>query len=164
MEFQRLYPQYNVSNDRRKQNIDVPQERRTGIERRSEDRISLDTDIMRDLYDVKDKVSKISGSNFNQSISTAATNSIYSDQFVRTNKPNHIENVMKNNEPPSSTAIMGGILLTALSGVMAGALFGTIAGVGVALGIGAYMGGKILKQAIVEHMTESEKNKKNDRK
>ena len=54
---------------------------------------------------------------------------------------------------------MGGILAVAMGGVIATTLLGT-AGAVIAVGFGAYIGGKVLKQAIVNQIVENEKNKK----
>lgn len=48
-----LYPQYQRSQDRRQQNIPVAIDRRSGKDRRSEDRVQLDTRLTRDIFEVK---------------------------------------------------------------------------------------------------------------
>lgn len=165
LDVNKLYPQYQPMPDRRKQDSMVPFERRSGDDRRTPDRVQLDTNLTRDIFEIKNKVEQLqkvveaSGLNFTQN----ASNTIYSDQFVTTNKNPQLDKAMKNTEPPTSTSILAGILAVTLGGVVAGAFFGT-AGVAVALGIGAYMGGKALKQAVVEHMTESEKNTRKKKK
>lgn len=161
LEFQRLYPQYNVIADRRKQSVTVPFERRTGEERRSQDRVQLDTTLTRDIFEVKNKISqmqKTSPINFAQDVSKAPPSALNSDQFVKATKPSNNDNQPpKKSDPPSTTAIVGGILAVTLAGVLAGAFLG-IGGAVVAVGLGAYIGGKALKQALVSHMTESAKN------
>lgn len=167
LDVNRLYPQYSVSTERRKQNVAVPFERRSGVDRRSEERVSLDTNLTRDIFEVKNSISELqkttkqTADKFNvENISApAATNVLKTDEFVRTEKEKPIEPVSKKYEPPSSMALMGGILAVAMGGVIATTLLGT-AGAVIAVGFGAYLGGKILKQAIVNQIVEIEKNKK----
>lgn len=51
--FYKLYPQYQITSDRRQQSIPVAQERRSGNDRRTEERVALPTSIKKDLYSVK---------------------------------------------------------------------------------------------------------------
>ena len=53
--FYKLYPQYQVTADRRQQSVPVVQERRSGKDRRTEERVALPSNIKRDLYRVKAK-------------------------------------------------------------------------------------------------------------
>ncbi len=48
----RLYPQYQRSQDRRQRNIPVAIERRSGQDRRSTDRVALDSQLTRDIFEV----------------------------------------------------------------------------------------------------------------
>lgn len=54
-----LYPQYNNSRDRRQQNIPVTVERRSGVDRRSSDRLQLDSRLTQDIFAVKNQVAKL---------------------------------------------------------------------------------------------------------
>jgi len=66
----KLYPQYQITADRRQQSVPVVQERRSGQDRRTEERVILPTNIKRDLYDVKTRCEKtfaVFKSNKNQS-------------------------------------------------------------------------------------------------
>ena len=158
----RLYPQYQVVTDRRKKNVPVAFERRSGVERRSEDRVSMDTRLTRDIFEVKNKISQLQKKNpvnFSQDVSIAASNSVKFDQFVKNDFSKTAEKIVESKESPSSTAMLGGILGIALAGVVASSLLGP-AGAVVAIGFGAYLGGKVLKQMVVSHMVEKEKNKK----
>ncbi len=51
--FYRLYPQYQVTADRRQQSVPVAQDRRSGKDRRTEERVALPSSIKKDLYSVK---------------------------------------------------------------------------------------------------------------
>ncbi len=158
----RLYPQYQVVSDRRKKNVPVAFERRSGVERRSENRIAMDTKLTRDIFEVKNKIShlqKTNPVNFSQDISNAATNSIKTDQFVKSDFSKTANKIAESKESPSTTAMLGGILGIALAGVVASSLMGP-AGAVVAIGFGAYLGGKVLKQMVVSHMVDIEKNKR----
>lgn len=167
LDVNRLYPQYSVSSERRKQNISVPFERRSGNDRRSEERISMDTNLTRDIFEVRNSISELQKTtqksaeklNIDTTAATAAPTAIKTDQFVKTEKEKPIEPVSKEYEPPSTMALMGGILAVAMGGVIATTLLGT-AGAVIAVGFGAYLGGKVLKQAIVNQIVENEKNKK----
>ena len=85
-----LYPQYQRSKDRRQQNIPVAVERRSGMDRRSQDRVVLDTQLTKDIFEVKSKVAKlesISPSFFIQQVTTqnptfASMNNFVQDQYV----------------------------------------------------------------------------------
>ena len=61
-----LYPQYQYSQDRRQNNIPVAIERRSGNDRRSQNRVTMDSKLTRDLYEVKERVAKLE--NFSLSI------------------------------------------------------------------------------------------------
>ena len=71
----RLYPQYQRSQDRRQQNIPVAVERRSGNDRRGGERVSLDKQLTKDIYDVKSKVARIDSLSpkfFESSVTTQA--------------------------------------------------------------------------------------------
>ncbi len=168
LDVNRLYPQYSVSSERRKQNISVPFERRSGVDRRSEERISMDTNLTRDIFEVRNSISEFQKNtqktaekyNIDATAATSAPASVEADQFIKTQKEKTVEPVENTKyEPPSTMALMGGILAVAMGGVIATTLLGT-AGAVIAVGFGAYIGGKVLKQAIVNQIVEQEKNKK----
>lgn len=165
LEVQKLYPQYITVKDRRKQEVSVPFERRSGVERRNDERVTLDTNLTRDIFEVKNKISQLSKTNpvtFAQDISKATSNSIKADQFIKTKHEKPIEPVKKSDDLPSATSLMAGILGVALCGTVASVFMGT-AGAIVALGFGAYLGAKILKQVIVSHMVEDGTKNRNKR-
>ena len=167
LDVNRLYPQYSVSSERRKQNISVPFERRSGNDRRAEERVAMDANLTRDIFEVRNSISELHKSTQKnaeklQIDSTSAISTpvaLEADKFVKTEKTKQTEPVNKTYEPPSTMALMGGILAVAMGGVIATTLLGT-AGAVIAVGFGAYIGGKVLKQAIVNQIVENEKNKK----
>lgn len=165
IEVQKLYPQYMTVTDRRKQAVPVNFERRSGVDRRSDNRVAMDTNLTRDIFEVKNKISQLQKTNpinFAQNISKAASNTVKADQFIKTGKEKPVESINKKDEAPSATALLGGILAITLGGVVASSFLGT-AGAVLAVGFGAYFGGKVLKQMVVSHMVDSEKNSKNRR-
>lgn len=181
MDVVRLYPQYNIMQERRQQNAPVSPvafERRSGTERRSGDRIKLDTNLTRDIFEIKSKVSQIEniGQNsgqqsaqkltknvapqkaeritFSHNISKAAQNSIKTDQFIKTtksNSPNLADSPKEIAKSKSNAGALAGVLAVILGGTLASTFLG-VAGVGIAIGIGTYFGGKFLKSAIVSHL------------
>lgn len=156
---QRLYPQYMTVTDRRKESVPVSFERRSGVERRSQDRVTLDTNLTRDIFEVKNKISqlqKVNPVSFTENISKAASNNLKTDEFIKATKVDTTEAMKSQKEPPSSSSILAGVLAVGMVGALAGAFFGPAAGV-FALGFGAYFGGKVLKQAIVSQIVEDEK-------
>lgn len=158
---QRLYPQYVTVTDRRKQNVPVAFERRSGLDRRSQDRVTMDTKLTRDIFEVKNKISQfqnIEPISFSKNISKAAINNIKTDMFIKTGKVDGANLFNKVKDASSATALLAGVLAVGMVGALAGAFFGPAAGV-VAVGFGAYLGGKVLKQAIVSQLVDEEKSK-----
>lgn len=167
MDVVKLYPQYNTMRERRQTNSSVPFERRSGQDRRSDDRVQLDTNLTRDIFEIKSKVAQIQNSgakltqnassqkeekiSFIENISKAAQNSIQTDQFINSKKSAVQESPKEIAESKSKTAALGGVLAVVLGGTLASAFLG-VAGAGVALGLGIYFGGKFLKNAIVSHI------------
>ncbi len=54
----KLYPQYQITADRRQQSVPVVQERRSGIDRRSEQRALLPSNVKKDIYSLKTSYEK----------------------------------------------------------------------------------------------------------
>ena len=50
---QRLYPQYQRSQDRRQRDIPVAIDRRSGQDRREQDRVVMDKQLTKDIFEVK---------------------------------------------------------------------------------------------------------------
>lgn len=172
MDVVKLYPQYNLTQERRKQNPDTPVsfERRSGVDRRDKDRIKLDTNLTRDIFEIKSKVSQIplmgkpidqapevnkveSTTNHIQNASKAAQNEIKTDQFIKTTKPDSQQSPSFEAKPKSDAGALAGVFAAILGGVMASTMLG-VAGVALAIGIGGYFGGKFLKNAIVSHIKD----------
>lgn len=162
LDVNRLYPQYNVRQERRQQKNPVSPvafERRSGIDRRTEDRVRLDTTLTKDIFEIKSKVAQVQQSSsqkaekvsFTQKSSNAAQHSIKTDQFIRTTKPAVTESPKEIAKSKSTAGAMAGVLAAVLGGTLASTFLG-IAGIGVAIGIGAYFGGKALRGAIVSHL------------
>lgn len=167
MDVVKLYPQYHVITDRRQQKAPVSPvafERRSGIDRRSDDRIKLDTSLTRDIFEIKNKVAQlqkpenkpeyknIQGPAFTQNSAKVAQNILKADEFVKTTKPNTVENTKELAKAESNHGALLGVFSAVLGGTLASTMLG-IAGVGIAIGIGAFFGGKFLKSAIVSHLT-----------
>lgn len=156
----KLYPQYRVIEDRRQQESPVTFERRSGAERRSEDRVKLDTNLTRDIFEIKSKISQVQKTDpknsdkitFAQNTTNAAQNSIKTDQFVRTTKQNDVE-IPKDTKSPSTAPMLAGVFASVLGGMVASAFLGP-GGVAVAVGIGTYFGFKLLRQVISTHMKD----------
>lgn len=154
----KLYPQYNMTQDRRQQKISVPFERRSGIDRRSDDRVKLDTNLTRDIFEVRNKVSQMQKAapqkaekiTFTQNIPNATQHSIKSDQFIKTIKPD-----INKPKPLDKKDLHEGMLGGAVASIFGGAIASTLCGnaaIGIALGLGVYLGGKLLKNAIAFHI------------
>lgn len=162
LEVSKLYPQYIVMTDRRQQASGVSPisfERRSGMDRRSENRVILDTTLTRDIFEVKNKVTQIQKTahkniekiTFSQNISKATQNLLKADQFIKTTKPTFTDSPKIVAKAKSDAGAIAGILAVVLGGTLASAFLG-VAGIGVAIGLGAYFGGKILRSAIISHL------------
>lgn len=163
LEVNRLYPQYVIMQERRQQNAPVNVERRSGIDRRSNDRVKLDTTLTRDIFEVKNKVAQVQKVpqkeaekvTFTQNAPKAALHAINSDQFIKSTKTNSMDNAVGSSKivakSKSQAGALAGLLGVVLGGTLASAFLG-VAGVGLAIGLGAYFGGKLLRGAIVSHL------------
>lgn len=165
-----LYPQYRRSADRRQQNIPVAVERRSGLDRRSQDRVALDKQLTKDIYEVKSKVAKLENlapKLFENNITTqsptfASMNNFTQDQLVKESKPDPsaIARQEAQLQDRASTSFQVGILAAALAGALAVSFMGTTGAV-IALGTSLYIGARVVKALIVKEMKEEEKTKKN---
>ena len=159
LEVQKLYPQYRILQDRRQQSVPVTFDRRSGVDRRAGDRVKLDTNLTKDIFEIKSKVSNMpniepkhfSRVNFTRNASNAAQNSLKTDQFVKTTKDSDSSKNVKTKKEASSAALAGGFLACALGGIMAAPLLGPV-GIGVAIGITSYFGLRLLNQVISSHL------------
>lgn len=156
----KLYPQYNMTQDRRQQKVSVPFERRSGVDRRSDNRVKLDTNLTRDIFEVRSKISqmqkvepqKTEKLTFSQNISKAAPHLAKNDQFIKTIKPD-----INKPKPLDKKDLHEGILGGAIASIFGGAIASTLCGAaaaGIALGLGVYLGGKLLKNAIALHINK----------
>lgn len=163
----KLYPQYNLSKERRKEISPVSPvgyERRSGDDRRSEDRVKLDSKLTQDIFELKSKISQLNPGfpttksqevSFTRNATTAIQNNIKADQFIKSAEltpKNLVDTPAEAQKANSQNGALGGVLATVLGGTLATALLGGLAGIGVTIGVGAYFGGKFLKNAIVSHI------------
>ena len=160
---EKLYPQYKSSPDRRQNNIPVAVERRSGMDRRSQDRVVMDTQLTRDIFEVKSKVAKLESfapALFAQQVTTqnptfASMNNFMQDQLVKETKPSHteIERQEAMLQDKASTSFKMGVVAAALAGAIAVSFLGptgAVIGVGTAL----YIGAKALKIAVEKEIKE----------
>lgn len=161
MEVSKLYPQYYITKERRQQNASSPvkYERRSGMDRRVDDRIKLDTTLTKDIFEIKSKVAHIQKTlpkniekiTFKQNIAKAFQNSIKTDQFIKSTKPNLKESPKELNKAKSDIGARAGLLGVMLAGTFSAAVMG-VAGAVVAVGLGVYVGGRVLAKAIASHL------------
>lgn len=159
----RLYPQYQRSQDRRQQNIPVAVERRSGRDRRSEDRVVLDKQLTRDLYDVKSKVAKLEAltprifeNNVTKQAPTfSSMNNMTQDILVKESKPDYSEIARREAEIEDMEATkfqIGMIAFALIAAVGLSAL--SSAGAVIAVGTALYIGGRILKTVIAKQVSD----------
>lgn len=162
----RLYPQYQRSQDRRQQNIPVAVERRSGRDRRSEDRVVLDKQLTRDLYDVKAKVAKLEALSpkifednvTKQAPTFSAMNNMTQDILVKESKPDFSEIARREAEIESmeATKFQIGMIAAALVAAV-GLSFLSSAGAVIAIGTALYIGGRVLKTLIANQIKDDDK-------
>ena len=150
----RLYPQYEKCHDRRKQNIPVAVDRRSGNDRRSEDRVSLDTKLTKDIFDVKRNVMKIeelSPKFFEHRVTTqnpgfTSQNNMTQDMLIKQAKPDYtaIARQEAQLKEKADLSFKVGVITAALGGAIAISFMGT-AGAVIAVGTSLYIGARILK-------------------
>lgn len=130
-------------------------ERRSGIDRRLGDRVQLDTNLTRDIFEVRNKVSQLQTStkqkaeNIVSAQKISMTPQINKDEFTRTKPAND------NPKPIDKTDAQEGALGLALGAIFGGAVASTFlgsAGIGIALGLGVYFGGRLLNAALAHHI------------
>ena len=165
----RLYPQYKRSEDRRQNNIPVAVDRRSGQDRRGQDRVTLDKQLTKDIYEVKSQVAKLDSLTpklFSNSITTqsptfASMNNFTQDQLVKESKPDPsaIARQEAKLQDKASTSFTIGVLSAAIAGAIAVSFMGPTGAV-IALGTGLYIGGRILKTLIAKELKEEDNVKK----
>lgn len=165
-----LYPQYQYNGDRRQNNIPVAVDRRSGTDRRTQDRVVLDTKLTKDIFEVKGQVSKLEklspsflGRQLSmQSFKFAEKNNFTQDQFIKSTKPDTTEILRQEAKlrQQSDTAFKMSVLAAALSGIAAASFMGPIGAV-IAVGSTFYIGSKICKNVIEQEMKDDEEIKEN---
>jgi hypothetical protein len=167
-----LYPQYQQNEDRRQQNIPVAVERRSGKDRRSPERVTLDKQLTKDLFEVKSQVAKLENfapSLFSNRITTqtptfASKNNFTQDQLVKETKPDlsAIARQEAKLKDKADTTFKIGVITSALTAAFAISFMGTTGAV-IAIGTTIYIGGRILKTLVANETKESKKaDKKNN--
>ena len=157
----RLYPQYQRSQDRRQQNIPVAVERRSGKDRRSQDRVVLDKQLTKDIFEVKSKVAKLESMSptfFRGNVTTqapifSAMNNMTQDVMVKETKPDPAEMARLEAEIESKEATkfqIGMIAFAMIAAVGLSAL--SSAGAVIAIGTGLYIGARVLKTVIAKEI------------
>lgn len=163
-----LYPQYQKSEDRRKENIPVAIERRSGRDRRSADRVTLDKQLTKDLFEVKSKINKLESLAprfFHNNVTTqsptfGSMNNLTQDQLVKeTTRPDPSEIARQEAllKDKADTSFQIGIIAAALAAGVVLSFIGTPGAV-IAIGTGVYIGGRVLKTALEKELKETEKN------
>lgn len=161
----RLYPQYQRSQDRRQQNIPVAVERRSGRDRRSEDRVVLDKQLTKDIFEVKSKVAKLEAMSpkfFESSVTTqapsfSAMNNMTQDVLVKESKPDAAEMARLEAEIEDKEATkfqLGMIAVALVAAVGLSAL--SSAGAVIAIGTGLYIGARVLKTLVARHIKDKD--------
>ncbi len=163
-----LYPQYQKSEDRRQQNIPVAIERRSGKDRRSQDRVVMDKQLTRDIFEVKKKVAKLEAlapKLFESRVTTqsptfSSMNNMTQDQLVKESKPDPsaIARQEAQLQDKASTSFQVGILTAALAGAIAVSFMGS-AGAVIAIGTSLYIGARILKTLIAREIKNLDEDK-----
>ena len=162
-----LYPQYEKSQDRRQQNIPVLVERRSGKERRSTDRIVLDRQLTKDLFEVKSQVAKLETMmpklfelNVTKEAPTfGSMNNMTQDTLVKESKPDMaaIARQEAKLQDKASTSFQIGVIAAALAGAIAISFMGSTGAV-IALGTFLYIGARVLKTMISKEIEEDKKS------
>ncbi len=165
-----LYPQYKITPDRRQQNIPVAIERRSGHDRRSKDRVMLDSQLTRDIFEVKSKIAQLESlapKFFETNVTTKPPtfgnmNNLTQDQLVKQTKPIDIKEIERKQaelQDRASLSFQIGVITAALA---FGVALASMTGIGavIAIGTSLYVGGRILKAVIAREMNDSDKNVK----
>ena len=161
-----LYPQYKPSEDRRQQNIPVAVDRRSGKDRRSADRVQLDSQLTRDIYEVKSKVAQLEAiapklfeNNISKQAPTfASMSNMQNDQLVKQQKQIDLAEIEKQEEKlqdRASLAFQIGIISAALAFGIAISFMSSIGAV-IAISTAAYIGARVLKALIAKEMQDSD--------
>lgn len=163
-----LYPQYQRTQDRRQQNIPVAIDRRSGHDRRSSDRVALDRQLTKDIFEVKSQVAKLEAlapKLFESRVTTQAQsfgslNNMPNDMLVKEVKPDmaSIARQEAKLQDKASTSFQLGVLSAALAAAIAVSFMGS-AGAVIAVGTSIYIGARVLKTMIARELKENDKTK-----
>ena len=167
MDVFKLYPQYRVPQDRRQQNIQIPTDRRSGFDRRSDDRVKLNGNLTKDIFVVKSSLSQLQNSEKNHSNKMlikaldstsfgrkvlSALQSVNNQEMNKeTGKTRLLDNLKNNSKIQSTTTVAAGALIGIFAAVMT-SLFANTAAAIVSLGVGFYFGSKFVKNVIATHL------------
>lgn len=157
MDVVKLYPQYNVVKERRQASAPVSFERRSGVDRRTDQRVQLDTKLTRDIFEVRNKVSQLQPTTKQKVENTASFKGISmapqinKDEFVRTKPISNSDNPKPISKKDSQDGALGLAFGAILGGAVASTFMGTAA-IGVAVGLGLYVGGRLLNAALSGHL------------
>ena len=164
---QRLYPQYQRSQDRRQRDIPVAIDRRSGQDRRGQDRVVLDKQLTKDIFEVKSKVAKLealspklfSDNIIKQAPSFSAMNNMTQDVLIKESKPDASEIARQEikEKEQDATAFKAGMLAFGLAAAIGLSCLST-AGAVIAIGTGLYIGARALKAVIVRETKDKEDN------
>lgn len=162
---QRLYPQYQRSQDRRQRDIPVAIDRRSGQDRRSADRVVMDKQLTKDIFEVKSKVAKLeslspklfSDNVIKQAPSFSAMNNMTQDVLFKESKPDPTELARQEIKlkEKEATAFKAGMLAFGLAAAI-GLSYMSTAGAIIAIGTGLYIGTRALKAVIVREMKDKD--------
>ena len=158
-----LYPQYQYSQERRQNSVPVAIERRSGTDRRNENRINIDSKLTRDIYEVKGQIAKLDNLfNHQHTVlqSFGAKNNLTQDQFVRTTKIDSTEMIRQESKQKqnSDTSLKLGMLASVLAGMATVSFLGPIGAV-IAAGSAFYIGSKLLKTTIESEFRDDNNTK-----
>ncbi len=161
-----LYPQYHYTQDRRQNNIPVAIERRSGTDRRSQNRVVMDSKLTRDLYEIKNRIAKLD--NFSQKTLTqkisvqnpyfASKNTLTQDTFIKAAKPDNTEIARQEAkmQEKADMSYQAGMMAAALAGAIALSFMGP-AGAVIAFGSAFYIGSRVCKNIIAKEIKDGEK-------
>ncbi|OGI04949.1 MAG: hypothetical protein A2104_00005 [Candidatus Melainabacteria bacterium GWF2_32_7] len=162
MKVYNLYPQYRVQQERRQYSVPVEDERRSGEDRRTSERIKLDTNLTKDIFVVRNSISKLQNAekNYSDQMLTKTIDNVpfarkfltvikaFNDQEINKELNN---NLKKDNKSLSTATTAAGALTGVLAAFMGSLLLGPAAAI-AGLGVGFYFGSKLFKYAISSHI------------
>lgn len=162
---QRLYPQYQRSQDRRQRDIPVAIDRRSGQDRRNQDRVVMDKQLTKDIFEVKSQIAKIeslspklfSDNVIKQAPTFSAMNNMTQDVLLKEAKPDPSELARREIalKEKEATTFKAGIFAFAIAAAIGLSCLSTVGAV-IAVGTGLYVGVRALKAVITKEMQDKE--------